>query len=84
MNQRLNKTKSQTRVSINTAFHRWRQLMGLKGLKSDVMVAEFLLNRCFFLFFRGILLVMGIYVYTYLTYNLSAFICNLSRSALKL
>lgn len=48
MKQRLNKTKSQTRVSINMAFHRWRKLMGLKGLKSDVMLAEFLLNRCFF------------------------------------
>jgi len=33
------------RVNIGVAFQRWRQLRDLKGLKSDSMVALFLLDR---------------------------------------
>ncbi|KAM6974321.1 uncharacterized protein LKV04_015961 [Tautogolabrus adspersus] len=34
----------QTRVNIGTAFQRWRQLRELKGLRSDAMVALFLMD----------------------------------------
>ncbi|XP_049450602.1 uncharacterized protein LOC125899956 [Epinephelus fuscoguttatus] len=40
----LDKARGQTRVAIGAAFERWRQLKKLKGLKSDVEVAIFLLD----------------------------------------
>ncbi|XP_078031991.1 uncharacterized protein LOC117254656 isoform X1 [Epinephelus lanceolatus] len=40
----LDKARGQTRVTIGAAFERWRQLKKLKGLKSDVEVAVFLLD----------------------------------------
>ncbi|KAM4605451.1 uncharacterized protein ACJ7VT_017695 [Polymixia lowei] len=42
--KRLDKARCQTRVNIGVAFQRWRQLRELKGLKSDAMVAVFLLD----------------------------------------
>jgi len=41
----LDKSRNQTRVNIGMAFQRWRQLRDLKGLKSDSMMALFLLDR---------------------------------------
>nr|XP_020496293.1 uncharacterized protein LOC109989033 [Labrus bergylta] len=38
------KSSGQNRVNIGTAFQRWRQLRELKGLRSDAMVALFLLD----------------------------------------
>ncbi|XP_060915229.1 zinc finger protein 771-like [Labrus mixtus] len=38
------KSSGQNRVNIGTAFQRWRQLRELKGLRSDSMVALFLLD----------------------------------------
>lgn len=42
--KRLDQARSQTRVNIGIAFQRWRQLREVKGLKSDAMVAVFLLD----------------------------------------
>ncbi|CAL8338962.1 unnamed protein product [Lota lota] len=42
--KRLDKERSQTRVNIGMAFQRWRELRELKGLKSDPMVAVYLLD----------------------------------------
>ena len=43
--KRLNNERSNTRVNIGIAFQRWRELRELEGLKSDAMVAVFLLDR---------------------------------------
>ncbi|XP_067093723.1 zinc finger protein 37-like [Osmerus mordax] len=43
--KRLNNERSKTRVNIGIAFQRWRELRELEGLKSDAMVAVFLLDR---------------------------------------
>ncbi|XP_073711610.1 uncharacterized protein [Misgurnus anguillicaudatus] len=40
----LDKQRNQTRVNIGVAFQRWRELRDLKGLKSDAMMALFLLD----------------------------------------
>lgn len=42
--KRLDQARAQTRVNIGVAFQRWRQLREMKGLKSDAMVAVFLLD----------------------------------------
>ena len=43
--KRLDKARSETRVNIGMAFQRWRELRELKGLRSDPMVAVYLLDR---------------------------------------
>uniref|UniRef100_A0A1A7X744 Si:dkeyp-30e7.2 n=1 Tax=Iconisemion striatum TaxID=60296 RepID=A0A1A7X744_9TELE len=42
--KRLDAERGQTRVSIGIAFQRWRKLRDSKGLKTDTMVAIFLLD----------------------------------------
>ncbi|XP_034536033.1 uncharacterized protein si:ch211-40k21.5 [Notolabrus celidotus] len=42
--KRVDFERGKTRVNIGDAFARWRQLKESKGLKSDAMVAEFLLK----------------------------------------
>ncbi|XP_077065253.1 uncharacterized protein LOC143716740 isoform X30 [Siphateles boraxobius] len=42
--KRLEHARAQTRVNIGVAFPRWRQLRDSKGLKTDAMVAVFLLE----------------------------------------
>ncbi|XP_051721834.1 uncharacterized protein LOC127497425 isoform X2 [Ctenopharyngodon idella] len=42
--KRLDQQRAQTRVNIGVAFPRWRQLRDSKGLKTDAMVAVFLLD----------------------------------------
>lgn len=37
--------RSKTRVSVGTAFERWRALKEEKGLKTDAQLARFLLDR---------------------------------------
>ena len=37
--------RAKTRVNIGVAFRRWRELRELKGLKTDLEVAVFLLDR---------------------------------------
>ncbi|XP_074546810.1 uncharacterized protein LOC141805591 isoform X1 [Halichoeres trimaculatus] len=43
----LDKARAKTRVNIGSAFQRWRQLRQAKGMKSDTLLAEFLLDRYF-------------------------------------
>jgi len=42
--KRLDNARAQTRVNIGVGFPRWRQLRDSKGLKTDAMVAVFLLE----------------------------------------
>ncbi|XP_048009675.1 uncharacterized protein LOC125243875 [Megalobrama amblycephala] len=42
--KRLDQQRAQTRVNIGVAFPRWRQLRDSKGLKTDAMLAVFLLD----------------------------------------
>lgn len=37
--------RSKTRVSVGTAFERWRALKEEKGLKTDAQLARFLIDR---------------------------------------
>uniref|UniRef100_A0A672RM03 Uncharacterized protein n=1 Tax=Sinocyclocheilus grahami TaxID=75366 RepID=A0A672RM03_SINGR len=39
------KTRSRTRVTIGSAFQRWKELKEREGLRSDAEVALFLLDR---------------------------------------
>lgn len=43
--KRLEQQRAKTRVNIGAAFPRWRQLRESKCLKTDAMVAVFLLDR---------------------------------------
>uniref|UniRef100_A0A8C6P7Y5 Uncharacterized protein n=1 Tax=Nothobranchius furzeri TaxID=105023 RepID=A0A8C6P7Y5_NOTFU len=43
--RRLDAERSQTRVNIGVAFQRWRKLRNSQGMKTDSMVALFLLDR---------------------------------------
>lgn len=43
--RRLEQERAKTRVTIGAAFPRWRQLRESKCLKTDAMVALFLLDR---------------------------------------
>ena len=44
----LDKQRNKTRVNIGVAFQRWRELRELKGLKSDSLMALFLLDNLSF------------------------------------
>ena len=43
--KKLEAARVKTRINIGSAFQRWRHLRELNGLKSDAMVAVFLLDR---------------------------------------
>ncbi len=41
----LDRARDKSRISIGTAFQRWRELRDLKGFKTDTELATFLLDR---------------------------------------
>ena len=47
------RARNKTRVNIGMAFQPWRELMELKGMKSDSQMALFLLDRYIFLFIQS-------------------------------
>uniref|UniRef100_A0A8C5D0G2 Uncharacterized protein n=1 Tax=Gadus morhua TaxID=8049 RepID=A0A8C5D0G2_GADMO len=44
------RARNKTRVNIGIAFQPWRELMEVKGMKSDSQMALFLLDRYIYLF----------------------------------
>ena len=50
----LKREQDRTRVILGENFERWRALKSAQGLKSDAMVAGFLLDKYVYLFSKGV------------------------------